>query len=234
MGEMKIKLSETRVEASSSDLPVDNNVIISWTTASVLCVWCFNGNINSSQYFRSCTRSPLSSEFQMELPFYSCHTADLWETIVSPSKCTAGIITDKPCNPYKCSLTGFLHYIPKVWYTRNAFRYYSIVFNTSSSADHSNSLLTRISIDRYLASTRIFSLLDISTQPQVGRQTQAGRVFPPMIWCLGRCAHCKGSNAFSKETQVIKLSIDVFTCSPRILCQDQNLPIFPAARSFSN
>ena len=71
-------------------------------------------------------------------------------------------------------------------------------FNTSSAADRSTSLLTSISLDRYITSKRIFSPLDIYTQPQVERQTQGGRLFYQMIWCLGRCAHFKGENAFVK------------------------------------
>ena len=57
MGVMFNERSETRFEVSSSGLPVAENVEISWTPASVLCVWCFNGNINYSQYFRIFSRS---------------------------------------------------------------------------------------------------------------------------------------------------------------------------------
>ena len=49
MGAMSIELSETSVESSSPDIPVTKYVAISWTPAFVLCVWCFNGNINSSR-----------------------------------------------------------------------------------------------------------------------------------------------------------------------------------------
>ena len=48
MGVMSIERNETCVEASSSDHPVADHVEISWTPVSVLCVWCFNGNINPS------------------------------------------------------------------------------------------------------------------------------------------------------------------------------------------
>ena len=77
-------------------------------------------------------------------------------------------------------------------------------FSTSSAADISIRLLKRSSVDQYLTSNQIFSPLDISTHPQGGSQTQAGRVFSQMICCLGRCAHFKGVNALSKETQVIE------------------------------
>ena len=46
MGAMSIEQSETSVEEYSSDLPVAKHVAISWTPDSVLCVCCFNGNIN--------------------------------------------------------------------------------------------------------------------------------------------------------------------------------------------
>ena len=49
MGAMLIEQIETRVEASYSYIPVSEHVAISWTLASVLCVWFFNGNI----YFHS-------------------------------------------------------------------------------------------------------------------------------------------------------------------------------------
>ena len=49
MGAMLIECIETRVESSSSDLPVANHVTIYWTPDSVIYVWCFNRNINSSQ-----------------------------------------------------------------------------------------------------------------------------------------------------------------------------------------
>ena len=63
---------------------------------------------------------------------------------------------------------------------------------------------------------------------------QAGRVFYPMVWCIGRCAHFKGANASSKSIQDIEWSICVCTCSPSFLYQDQNLLSFPAARISSN
>ena len=71
---------------SGADLPVAKHVAISWNPDYVLCVWCFNGNINSSQYFWRCTSSSLTSGFQMELPFDCCSIAYMWETIGSPSK----------------------------------------------------------------------------------------------------------------------------------------------------
>ena len=37
-----------RVEASSYDITVAKHVEIYWTPDSVLCMWCFNGNMNSS------------------------------------------------------------------------------------------------------------------------------------------------------------------------------------------
>ena len=86
MGGISIERSETSVEASSSGLPVAYHVAIYWTQAYMLCVWCFNGNINSSWYSWSCTRSSLTPEFQMELPFDSCSIYYLWETIGPPSK----------------------------------------------------------------------------------------------------------------------------------------------------
>ena len=54
MGEMSIKHSEKRFGSYSSDLPVSKHVAISWTPDSVICMWCFNGNINYPQYFWSC------------------------------------------------------------------------------------------------------------------------------------------------------------------------------------
>ena len=45
----------------SSNIPVAEHVVISWTPYYVLCVWCFNGNINYSQYFWSSTRYSLTS-----------------------------------------------------------------------------------------------------------------------------------------------------------------------------
>ena len=86
MGAMSIERSETSVEAYSSDLPVADIFEIYWTMDSMLCVWCFNGNINYSQCFRICTRSSLTSELYMELTFDSCSIADLWETIIYPLK----------------------------------------------------------------------------------------------------------------------------------------------------
>ena len=78
MGEMSIERIETRAEASSSDLPVSNKVAIYWKPSSVLCVWCFNGNIHSSWYFHRFTRSLLSTEIQVELHFYRHYIVDLW------------------------------------------------------------------------------------------------------------------------------------------------------------
>ena len=109
-----------------------------------------------------------------------------------------------------------------------------MLFNTSSVAYRSTSLLTRISLDQYLASKQIFSPLEISIQPQVGRQTQVGWIFFQMIWYLGRCAHFKGSNASSKEIQLIEWSLCVCTFTPRFLNEDRTLFCFPAARSSSN
>ena len=86
MGEMSIERIETSVEASSSDLPVANHVAIYWTPDYVLCVWCFNRNINYLQYFRICTRSSLTSGFQMETPFDILSIDYLWETTGSLSK----------------------------------------------------------------------------------------------------------------------------------------------------
>ena len=71
-------------------------------------------------------------------------------------------------------------------------------FNTSSAADRSTRLFISSSLDLYLTSKRILDTLEISTQPQIRRQTQSGQVFPQMIWCLGRCSHFKGANAPSK------------------------------------
>ena len=110
----------------------------------------------------------------------------------------------------------------------------SIVFNTPSDADCSTSLLIGSSLDRYLASKRILSPLEISTQTQVWWQTQEGRVFYPMIWCLGKCAHCKGAISSSKSIQVIEWYIFVCTRIPSFFYQDQNLLIFPVERSSSN
>ena len=107
-------------------------------------------------------------------------------------------------------------------------------FNTSSYSDRSTSLLTKISLDRYLASKRILSTLEISKRLQVVRKTQSGRVLPQIIWCLGKCAHCKGVDYSSKSIQVIEWYVCVCTCSPRFLHQYQTLIIFHAARSSSN
>ena len=86
MGVLFIECNETRVEESSSDIPVAKNVAISWTPDSVLCVWCFNGNINYSQYFWRCTRSLLTTELYMELSFDRKYIIYLWEMIGSLSK----------------------------------------------------------------------------------------------------------------------------------------------------
>ena len=81
MGAMSIEWSETRVEASSSDIPVAKNVAISWTPDYMLSLWCFNGNINYSQYFQSCTRSSLTSEFYIELRFYIFPLLIFWKRL---------------------------------------------------------------------------------------------------------------------------------------------------------
>ena len=81
-----IEFIETRVEAYSSDIPVANHVAISWTLAYVLCVLCFNGNMNYSRYFRGFTRSSLPTGNHMELHFDILFIADLIEMIGSPSK----------------------------------------------------------------------------------------------------------------------------------------------------
>ena len=107
-------------------------------------------------------------------------------------------------------------------------------FNISSAADQSTSLLTRISLDQYLESKWIFSPLDISTQPQVRRKTQAGRVFSQMIWFLDRCVHCKVANVSSKTIHVIEWSLCFFTRIPSFLYQDQTLLSFPAVIISSN
>ena len=54
MGVIYIEHSETRVKESSSDHPVSRHVEISWMVDSVICLWCLNCDINSSQYFGSC------------------------------------------------------------------------------------------------------------------------------------------------------------------------------------
>ena len=107
------------------------------------------------------------------------------------------------------------------------------IFDTYSDADLYTILLTRRSLDQYLASKIIFYPLTISTYQQVWRQTQSGWVFSPMIWCLGRCAYCKVSNSLSKAIQVIELSLCVCTRSPIFLYQDQTLLSLSAARSSS-
>ena len=86
MGVILIEFIETRVEASYSDIPVANHVAISWTLAYVLCVSCFNGNMNYSRYFRGFTRSSLPTGNHMELHFDILFIADLIEMIGSPSK----------------------------------------------------------------------------------------------------------------------------------------------------
>ena len=48
MGEKSIEHSETSVETSSSGIPGAEHVTISCKSASLLCVWCFDGSINSS------------------------------------------------------------------------------------------------------------------------------------------------------------------------------------------
>ena len=80
--EMSIERIETSVEAYSSDIPVAENVVISWTPDYVLCVRCFNRNINYSRCFCRCTGSSLTSELHMELPFYSLSIAGLWGELV--------------------------------------------------------------------------------------------------------------------------------------------------------
>ena len=90
------------------------------------------------------------------------------------------------------------------------------------------------SLHIYLASKRIFSSLDISNPPQVGRKTQARPLFFQMIWCLGRCDHCKGANASSKSIQLIELYQCVCIRSPSFLYQERTLLRFSAVRSSSN
>ena len=77
-----------------------------------------------------------------------------------------------------------------------------LFFKTSSAVDRSIRLLTRSSLDKYLASKLIFSPLEISTQPQVGQKTQAGRVFSQIVWCLGRCVYCKIANSSSNQSRL--------------------------------
>ena len=80
---MLIERSETRFEASYSDLTVSKNVAIYWIPDSVLCVWFFNGDINSSQYYNICKISWLTTELHMELPFDSQSIVNLCKTIRS-------------------------------------------------------------------------------------------------------------------------------------------------------
>ena len=86
MGAMLIARSETMVETPSYDIPVADHITISWTSDSVLCMWCFNGNIKYSHYFRSCKRSSLTTELNTELPFDMRYIVNFWEIIGSPSK----------------------------------------------------------------------------------------------------------------------------------------------------
>ena len=46
MGTMLIERNETSIEASSSDITVAKHAVISWTLDYVICVWCFNKDIN--------------------------------------------------------------------------------------------------------------------------------------------------------------------------------------------
>ena len=79
MGEMSIEWNERSVVASSSDFPVAEHFAITWTPDSVICVLCFNGNINYSHY----VRTSLTSKFQIDLFFDSWSINDLWKTIGS-------------------------------------------------------------------------------------------------------------------------------------------------------
>ena len=135
---------------------------------------------------------------------------------------------DNFCFPMLC------YTVPHCRPAQYLFSLSSIFFNTSSAVDLSTSLFTSSSLDQYLSSKKIFSPLEIPTQPQLGWQTQAGWVFSPMIWCLGRFAHFKRANSSSKEIHVIEWSLCVCTCSPRLLYQDQILLSFPAERRSSN
>ena len=81
-----IEFIETRVEAYYFDIPVANHVAISWILAYVLCVSCFNGNINYPRYFRKFTRSSLPTGNHTELHFDDLFIDDLIEMIGSPSK----------------------------------------------------------------------------------------------------------------------------------------------------
>ena len=86
MGVMLIEIGKTRFEATSSDINVTKHVAIYWIPDSVLCMWCFNGNIKYSHYFRSCKRSSLTTELNTELPFDMRYIVNFWEIIESPSK----------------------------------------------------------------------------------------------------------------------------------------------------
>ena len=75
--------------------PVSEYVEIYWIPDSVLFMWRFNGNINYSPKFWSFTRSSLTTEIHMELPFDRFPIANFWEkripikslgTMVSESK----------------------------------------------------------------------------------------------------------------------------------------------------
>ena len=105
MGAISIEQSKTRVDASSSDIPFAEHVAIYWTPASVLRVWCFNGDINSSHCFWTCTSSSLTSEFQMEIPFDSFSIADLWEMIGSSSKYLGFVVIEPKKSLYLVVLT---------------------------------------------------------------------------------------------------------------------------------
>ena len=94
--------------------------------------------------------------------------------------------------------------------------------------------LEKISLNWYLASNLKFSPIEIYTHPQLGRKTQAGRVFSSMVWCLGRCAYCKGENFLSKSIHVIEWSLCVCTHIPSFLYLEQILLSLPAARISSN
>ena len=76
-----IERSEKRLEEYYSDIPVANHVTISWIPAPVLYASCFNGHINSLQYFCNCTNSSLTTELQIEIPFDRRYIVDFWETI---------------------------------------------------------------------------------------------------------------------------------------------------------
>ena len=108
MGAMLIECIETRVESSSSDLPVANHVTIYWTPDSVIYVWCFNRNINSSQYFWSYARVLLTDEIHMELTFDRCSIVYLCDTIGSPSKSLGFMVSEVKYFLYLVVLT--LHF----------------------------------------------------------------------------------------------------------------------------